>query len=211
MIDKYRNISIEEKANVWSHILGFGLFTILSIVLLLRSFGLNQAHIFVGFLIFSLMTLFSYFSSIRYHLAFEKRDKYNWRIVDHICIYLLIGGSYSAFILRFMYTDTGLLFLGLHWFIIVLGILKKVWFTGRFELLSIGSYLFLGWMVMFIYDDIIVDMSPISYRFLWIGAIYYTLGIVFYKWESLRFHHLIWHIFVIGGTLSHFISVINSM
>jgi len=209
-LDLYRSISAEEKANVWSHLIG--LIILIGLMPFLFSLTGNLSTMtIVGFVIFAVMVTFSYGSSVRYHLAHEVADKKNWRRVDHICIYLLIGGSYTAFILRFVDTSEGFMFLGLHWLIIVLGILKKIWFTGRYEFISVASYLFLGWMVVFIYNDITASMSEASYRYLWMGGASYTIGVLFYVWNSLKFNHFIWHLFVFGGTLCHFISLFLSI
>ena len=207
LLDNYRKISSEEKANVVSHAISL-LVLLVGISLLMIKVG-TQLHTsaIIGFGVFSLMTIFSYFASVRYHLAYETHDKYQWRRIDHICIYLLIGGSYTGYILRFMDTPEGHWFLGLHWLIILLGILKKVWFTGRFEIVSVLSYLFLGWMVVFIYDDIISEMNAITYNLLWIGGLSYSVGVIFYIWNTLPYNHFVWHLFVFGGTFCHFLSL----
>ncbi len=207
LLDNYRKISSEEKANVVSH--AISLLVLLVGISLLMIKGGTQLHTsaIIGFGVFSLMTIFSYFASVRYHLAYETHDKYQWRRIDHICIYLLIGGSYTGYILRFMDTPEGHWFLGLHWLIILLGILKKVWFTGRFEIVSVLSYLFLGWMVVFIYDDIISEMNAITYNLLWIGGLSYSVGVIFYIWNTLPYNHFVWHLFVFAGTFCHFLSL----
>jgi len=211
LLDNYSKISTEEKANVISHAVALLIFLICIPVLITESLGSLSTSSTIGFLIFSLMTIFGYFASVRYHIAYERKDKYNWRRIDHICIYLLIGGSYTSYILRFMDTSEGHIFLGLHWLIIILGILKKIWFTGRYEIFSVLSYLFLGWMVVFIYDDITVDMNAITYNLLWAGGLSYSVGVIFYIWNRLPYNHFIWHVFVFGGTFCHFLSLWASM
>lgn len=207
LLDNYLKVSREEKANVISHALALLVFVIAIPFLLMKGYYFESLATLLGFSIFSLMVVFGYFSSVRYHLAWETKDKYQWRRIDHICIYLLIGGSYAGFILRFMNTNEGYWFLALHWLIIVLGILKKVWFTGKYEIISVLSYLFLGWMVIFIFDDITKDMNPITFKFLWIGGLSYSVGVIFYIWNKLPYNHFIWHLFVFGGTLCHFLSL----
>ena len=113
--------------------------------------------------------------------------------------------------MMFMNTPKGHLFLGLHWLIIALGILKKIWFTGRYEIISVLSYLFLGWMVVFIYDDIVGQMSDLSYNLLWVGGLSYSVGVIFYIWDSLPYNHFIWHLFVFGGTFCHFMGLWMSL
>ena len=211
LLDKYNNISSEEKANVISHAIALLIFLACLPVLMFKTVGQLNIAPAIGFGVFSVMTIFCYFSSVRYHLAHETADKYWWRRVDHICIYLLIGGSYTGYILRFMDTPEGHMFLGLHWLIIVLGIFKKIWFTGRYEIVSVLSYLFLGWMLVFIYDDIIPEMNDLTYNLLWIGGLFYSGGVVFYIWNKLPYNHFIWHLFVFGGTFCHFISLWASL
>lgn len=207
VLDNYRKISREEKANVYSHALALLVFIFGIPFLIVKASNFLELASLIGFSIFSVMIFFGYFSSVRYHLAVETQDKYQWRRIDHICIYLLIGGSYTGYILRFMNTTEGYWFLALHWVIIALGILKKIWFTGRFEIVSVLSYLFLGWMVVFIYDDITAGMNPITYNLLWIGGLSYSVGVIFYVWNKLPYNHFIWHLFVFGGTFCHFLSM----
>lgn len=207
LLNNYKHLSDEEQANVLSHLVPLLLVILLAPFFISGTAGHLEYHSIIGYTTFIIFTIFTFFSSVRYHISIELQDKIKWRRVDHICIYLMIGSSYTAYILRFMYTDEGLMFLGLHWFIILLGILKKIWFTGRFEFISVASYLFLGWMVLFIYDDITAHMNIITYQFLWLGAASYTFGVIFYVWEKLKYHHLIWHIFVALGTACHLYSL----
>ena len=206
LLDNYFKISTDEKANVISHAIALLIFLVGLPVLMSRAIDSLSTSSVIGFGVFSVMTIFGYFASVRYHLAHETNDKYQWRRIDHICIYLLIGGSYTGYILRFMDTPEGHMFLGLHWLIIILGILKKIWFTGRYELLSVLSYLFLGWMVVFIYEDITAEMTEMTYTLLWGGGLFYSVGVIFYVWDKLPFNHFIWHLFVFGGTFCHFLS-----
>lgn len=207
LVDNYVKISTEEKANVISHAIALLIFLVCLPILVYGAIGHLGTSSIIGFGVFSLMTIFGYFASVRYHLAYEVTDKYQWRRIDHICIYLLIGGSYTGYILRFMDTPEGHMFLGLHWVIIILGILKKIWFTGRYELVSVLSYLFLGWMVVFIYDDITAQMNEMTYTLLWSGGLFYSVGVLFYIWNKLPYNHFIWHLFVFGGTFCHFLGL----
>lgn len=207
LLDNYIKISSEEKANVVSHVIALLILLGCIPILLFKAISLGSTSSIVGIGVFSLMILFCYSSSVRYHLANDSSDKYQWRKIDHICIYLLIGGSYTGYIMRFMDTPEGHMFLGLHWLIIIFGILKKIWFTGRFEIISVLSYLFLGWMVVFIYDDIVPQMNDVTYSLFWIGGLIYSFGVIFYTWNKLPYNHFIWHIFVFGGTFCHVLSL----
>lgn len=207
ILDNYNKISSEEKANVLSHAIALLIFLLGIPLLLFRAITHLEVASAFGFGVFSVMIFFGYFASVRYHLAFDATDKYQWRRIDHICIYLLIGGSYAGYILRFMNTPEGHMFLALHWLIIVFGILKKIWFTGKYEIISVLSYLFLGWMLVFIYDDIVPQMNATTYNLLWAGGICYSVGVIFYVWNKLEYNHFIWHLFVFGGTFCHFMSL----
>jgi len=211
LLDDYHKISREEKANVISHAIALVFFVVGIPLLLIKANTTLPSASILGFIIFSIMVIFGYFSSVRYHLAYQDVDKFNWRRIDHICIYLLIGGSYAGYILRFMNTNEGYIFLALHWVIIFFGILKKIWFTGRYEFVSVLSYLFLGWMVVFIYDDITAGMNELTNNLLWLGGVSYSVGVVFYIWNKLPYNHFIWHLFVFGGTLCHFLSFWSSI
>lgn len=211
LIDNYKSISTEEKANVISHAVALVIFLFCIPLLIYGAINTQNLSTTLGVIIFFVMTIVGYFSSVRYHIAVEPIDKYHWRRIDHICIYLLIGGSYTAYILRFMDTSEGYLFLGLHWLIIVFGILKKVWFTGKYEFISVLSYLFLGWMVVFIYDDITAHMNDMTNTLLWSGGLFYSVGIIFYIWDRLPYNHFFWHLFVFGGTFCHFLSLWYSL
>lgn len=201
-------ISDQEKANVVTHQLALIILcSVMAFILFSVAIHWTFASL-VGFLIFCVMIVFCYSSSIQYHLQSDPTSKKYWRRIDHICIYLLIGGSYTAFLMKYMYHPYGMQFLAIHWLIIILGILKKIWFTGRFELISVASYLLLGWMVMWIYDDITAVMSERALQYLILGGVCYSVGVIFYAWERYKYHHAIWHIFVFGGTLSHCISLI---
>jgi hemolysin III len=148
-----------------------------------------------------------FLSSTIYHITNKDILKNRWRIVDHISIFLLIGSSYTAFILLYYPTSFGLKFLAAHWVIIVFGIIFKLIFKTRFEIVSLALYLCLGWMVVFIYQDITANMTTIVENWLLAGSAFYTIGVLFYIQTKLAWNHAIWHIFVIFGCASHYLAL----
>lgn len=203
----YQKLPLDEKANVLTHGAGLILALLFSPVLLFSQAFSPQ---FWGLCVFILGMTFMFFSSTFYHLSNIEVLKNAWRIVDHISIFLLIGGTYTPFILYYYYTPDGLKFLLLHWIIIASGILFKLIFKTRFEIVSLALYLVLGWMVVFIYDDISKNMSDIVKYWLIGGGLSYTIGVYFYVRTSIQWNHAIWHIFVLFGCAGHYIALLYS-
>lgn len=145
--------------------------------------------------------------STAYHTMQNPDVKYLLRKLDHIAIYLLIGGSYTAYILNFYNTTEGIKFLMVHWAVIAVGVIFKLFYTGRFEILSTLLYLFLGWMVVFIYKQIQLAMPEDILNLVIIGGLFYTVGVIFYVVEKIPYNHAIWHVFVLLGAFSHFLGL----
>jgi hemolysin III len=203
----YQNLTLDEKINVITHGFGLILALILSPILL---FSEAVSDRFLGLCIFVFGMVFMFFSSTFYHLANKEIRKNKWRLIDHISIFFLIGGTYTPFILFYYNTPEGLRFLMLHWIIIAFGVCFKLIFKTRFEIVSLVLYLVLGWMVVFIYDEISINMSPWVKFWLFMGGISYTVGVYFYVRTKIQWNHAIWHIFVILGCIGHYIALINS-
>jgi hemolysin III len=205
--NKYSNLPIDEKANVISHGLGLGFALLFSPFLI---FSEPHSLQFIGLCIFCFGMCFMFFSSTMYHLANIDHLKNLWNIVDHISIFILIGCTYTPFILYYYNDENGFNFLGLHWTIIISGILFKLIFKTKYEIFSLLLYLILGWMVLFIIKPITENMSPIVQFWLFAGGISYSIGVYFFVKTKLIWHHAIWHIFVILGCAAHFIALLYS-
>lgn len=201
----------EELANSITHGLGLVL-GIIGIPILL-SVAVQQGislHLW-GVSIFGFSMLMLYLSSTLYHSIQDPVVKPVLRILDHIGIYFLIAGTYTPFIFFFMKDSTGYLFLILLWSCAFLGSILKIFFTGRFNLLSTLIYLLMGWTIVFIARPIFSMMSAEAILWVAIGGAFYTLGIAFYLWHKLKYHHAIWHLFVLGGTASHYTAILFSL
>jgi hemolysin III len=207
ILSLYSNLSLDEKANVLTHSVGF-------ILALIGTFIIGTKELtpltFLGIYTFSFGMLFMFFCSSLYHLANKDIRKNRWRILDHISIFILIGSTYTPFILFYLHTPFGLRFLTIHWLIIFFGIIFKLIFKTRYEIVSLALYLILGWMVLFIYNDITANMTSSVLFWLLAGGISYTIGVYFYVKTHLAWHHAIWHIFVILGCMSHWIALFLS-
>ncbi|MBK9254422.1 MAG: hemolysin III family protein [Saprospiraceae bacterium] len=198
----------EEKANTITHAAGL-LLMVLSAPLLINKMIEGGAWLITGGLSFCFGALFVFLSSTFYHLSIHESKKKLWRTIDHIAIFFLIGGTYTPFILKYYPTSDGMKFLALHWILILTGIIFKVFYTGKLEIVSTLMYVFLGWMVVFIYQPITSNMNDNVFMWLMIGGISYTIGVIFYIWEKLPYNHSIWHLFVLGGCFGHYAALYN--
>ena len=149
----------------------------------------------------------TYFSSAVYHLTSPGRNKDVWRILDHISIFFLIGGTYTPVIMLYIQSPYSTIFLSTMWSIILIGAILKFWWTGKYDNLSTGLYVFLGWMVLFVIWPLWKN-APLEVLW-WIlaGGISYSLGIYFYKNSNTYYYHVIWHLLVLGGTICHVVAI----
>ncbi len=202
---------LEENVNAITHGLGILLSLIAIPFLIVKSTESEDFVMVWGVSIFSFGMLAVYLSSTVYHSLREPKLKRVANIVDHISIFFLIGGTYTPLILHYIPRETAAIFLTAQWLIILGGIIMKLFFTGRYEWLSVALYISLGWMLVFVIKPLIHTMP--SHIFLWIigGGICYTFGVIFYIREHKKHAHNIWHLFVLAGTVMHFIAVYKSL
>ncbi len=203
----FAQLPIEEKWNVATH--GFGLvLSLIGIPMLLwiGNYLHNWSNELIGVSIFSLGLLMVYTSSTGYHYV-TGSVKHKWRIFDHISIYILIGGTYAAYVLKYLDLSMGLQFLTVQWSIIFACIIFKVFYTGKFDLLSTLLYVVLGMMVIVIAKPLKESVPYEVVIWLVAGGLSYLVGVGFYLMEKYRFTHPIWHLFVLAGSTCHFIGL----
>jgi hemolysin III len=197
-----KQTAVEESWNVITHGLGFLIFIGFSIFLFCNvdqaTDGLLPAISF-----YCTTQLFLYASSTAYHKAKEGSLKYKLRKLDHISIYGSIAGTYTPVCLITLRDSSGLYILAAVWGIALLGTIWKLFFTGKFEAFSSLLYLAMGWLIVFDLENLINAFTQLQMNFLIAGGIFFTAGILFYSWNKLYFNHVIWHLFVLGGSLSH--------
>lgn len=195
----------EEIANMLSHAAGAVFFLIATPLLLSRTHG--NDWLFLGSLIFSISLLMVYISSTTYHSVYKLYLKRKLRVFDHVSIYFLIAGSFTPFILDKIQTTLGWSLLGVIWLMVLIGGVFKYFFTHRFNVISTLAYVGMGGMALFIITPLRENLNDQSLLWLAAGGISYLLGVPFYLWKTLKFNHLIWHLFVLGGSFSHFLAV----
>ena len=197
----------EEIANFVSHTAGAGLAILGFIMLIIRASWYNNVSALISYIIFSLGLMVLYTMSSIYHGLKPSTAKNVFEILDHSSIYFLIAASYTPFLVLGLKSNMGIALLVIQWIICALGITFKAFFTGKFKGISTIVYLIMGWMIVFSWNELIAKISPISLGFLIAGGILYSLGTIFYMWKVCKFNHMIWHIFVILGSISHYIAV----
>ncbi len=204
---------IEEIANSITH--GLGLLFVIAAVVYLFLINIKTLEFWrvIGISIFGATTILTYLISTLYHGLYFTKFKAIFKRLDQSSIYLLIAGTYTAFILIYLKTQMGLTILLTVWVLSILGISYKVLYIFRKKTtpergkLQIIVYLMLGWLSIFLVIPMINNMPVLSILFLVLGGVFYTLGTIFIVWKSLKFNHTIWHLFVILGTICHFLAL----
>ena len=197
----------EEIANFVSHTAAAGLALLGFIILLIRASWHNNVSALISYIIFSLGLMVLYTMSSIYHGLKPSKAKNVFEILDHSSIYFLIAASYTPFLVLGLKSKMGITLLIIQWVICALGITFKAFFTGKFKGISTIVYLIMGWMIVFSWNELISKVSPISIIFLVTGGILYSLGTIFYMWKVCKFNHMIWHIFVVLGSIAHYIAI----
>ena len=197
----------EEIANFVSHTVGAGLSIIAFILLTIRASWTRDVPTILSFMIFGFGLIVLYTMSAIYHGLRPGTAKRIFEIFDHSAIYILIAATYTPFLVLVVKSKTGIIILWIQWAVCILGILFKSFFTGKLKMFSTLLYLFMGWMIVFAFNELKQNINPVSFVYLVAGGILYSLGTIFYTWKICKFNHMIWHIFVILGSLAHFFAV----
>jgi hemolysin III len=197
----------EELANAWTHGVGLVAGIIAIPYLLNQAFSSKKEWVVLGALTFSLGVLMVYGFSTAYHATVIPEKKSKLQIMDHVSIYFLIAGSYTPMILSILKKETAIFFLGIIWGSVLIGTFFKLFFTGKFKTLSVIIYLTMGWLAVFFIQDLIEKISWETLTWISLGGLSYTIGVYFYVKSERLFFHSIWHLFVLGGTVSHFVAV----
>jgi len=167
----------------------------------------TAVHVVSGAIYGSTLILL-YASSTFYHAFPPGRTKQVFRVLDHSAIFLLIAGTYTPFTLVTLGGAWGWSLFGVVWGLAVAGIVLEAVFPGRLRVLQVILYLAMGWVGVVAGRPLIEALEPQGLALLVAGGLFYTVGVVFYVWRSLRFHHAIWHVFVLGGSTCHFFAVL---
>ncbi|RNC88497.1 MAG: hemolysin III family protein [Allomuricauda sp.] len=199
------NPLLEEKWNALTHAMGLIMGSIGLYVLVKQA---NDQQL-LPILIYGLSVILLFAASTLYHTVTDPIKKKKLRIFDHVSIYYLIAGTYTPVCLLVLSHAKGWLLLYLVWGIALFGTLLKLFFTGRFEIFSLLLYALMGWLIVIDLSNLLESMSQTGLLYLSLGGAFYTIGILFYAVKKIPYNHLIWHVFVLGGALSHWLMVLS--
>jgi len=197
----------EEKFNVISHAIGLVLSIAALVLLVVYSSIYGSAWHIVSFSIYGASLIVLYSASTFYHYVQSPKLRHRLNIFDHSAIYVLIAGTYTPFTLVVLNGWVGWTIFGVSWGLAIVGIILKLFFTGKYDKISTFTYVLMGWVVIFAIKPLVHNLSFEGLMWLLAGGIFYTVGAVLYSIKNLKFNHAIFHIFVLLGSFAHFVAV----
>lgn len=201
-------IDKEEVTNAVTHGVGIGLAIAGLAVLVVLAATFGDVWYVVSFSIYGATSILLYLASTLYHSVPQGKAKNILKIFDHSAIFLLIAGSYTPLTLTVLRGKLGWTLFGIVWFIALAGILIKIFCLKKFKMFSTLLYILMGWLVIIAIKPLFAVLSTPSIVFLVVGGVLYTIGTIFYGWRKLKFNHAIWHMFVLGGSVCHFFTML---
>lgn len=197
----------EEKMNVISHAVGLVLSVAALVLLVVYSSIYGNAWHIVSFSIYGVSLIVLYSASTFYHYVQTPKLRRKLNIFDHSAIYVLIAGTYTPFTLVVLKGWVGWTIFGVSWGLALIGIILKLFFTGKYDKISTIAYVLMGWLIIFAIKPLIDTMPLKGLIWLLLGGVFYTVGAVLYSIKKIKYNHAIFHIFVLLGSFSHFMAV----
>jgi len=198
---------IEEKINIISHAIGFILSIVALVLLVTHATQHGDVWHIVSFSIFGASLIILYAASTFYHSAKKSELRNRLNIIDHASIYVLIAGTYTPFTLVTLKGAIGWVIFGISWGLALTGIILKLFFTGKYNLMSTIMYVLMGWVIVFAIKPLSNNLPLAGLLWLVAGGISYTIGAILYGIKKIKFNHAIFHLFVLMGSFCHFMSV----
>ena len=200
----YKN---EEFWNGLTHFTGV-ILTVIGIPLLFYFDNKLTSLSTLSIILFSFGLLLVYSSSSVYHFVLNPKLKKKFQILDHISIYYLILGSYAPVCLITLYEYSGINIFITVLILSIIGTMIKLFFTGRFQIFSLLLYLAMGWLIVIDINFLFELLNIEAKLLLIIGGLSYTLGTIFYSLDKIKYFHSIWHLFVLAGSVSHYLMIL---
>lgn len=197
----------EEFLNILTHGLGLVLAGIALPFLIVKAFEFSGFWKPFSLITYGISLIVLYAASTFYHASKEVTQRRKLNILDHAAIYILIAGTYTPFTIIVLPGTTGKILFATTWIFATTGVILKLFFTGKYDKLSTIMYVLMGWQIIFAIRPLIENFSTAGLQWLIAGGISYTVGAIFYSIKKLPYNHAIFHVFVLFGSISHFISV----
>jgi len=197
----------EEFWNTLTHFVGL-IFSLIGLpVLLYSDQGLTELSV-LSILFFEFGLICVYSASTLYHYTSNVELKKKFRVFDHVSIFYLIAGSYAPVCLITLYNGSGKTIFITILVIALIGTIFKVFFTGKFDKLFLMLYLAMGWLIVLDFNGILNALDYNGIALLVTSGLFYSLGTLFYSLQKMKYSHAIWHLFVLGGSASHYFLVL---
>lgn len=204
---KYKYIE-SEIANSATHGIGI-LLGLIGLPILIYYASLKENPVYLwSVLIYGASFLMVFTTSTLFHAFWHTKHKPIFVVLDHIAIYCLIAGTYTPFLMIYLLDGLGKWILYGLWVVVLIGTIYKIFFVGKFNFISTMVYIAMGWSVVLVFNQFITLVPMPAIIWICIGGAFYTLGAVVYLFERVPYNHLAWHFFVLGGAVSHFISIL---
>jgi len=197
----------EEIANAITHGVGALLSVIAFVVMLFKAYSLGKIPHILSSYVFGISLILLYTASTIFHAVKKGPTKLLFNVIDHSAIYVLIAGTYTPFLLVLFKGWDGWAMLATVWSLALIGIIYKLFFFKRFRTFSTIFYLAMGWLILIRFNVFIHFVPPEALNWLLFGGILYSVGVVFYLLDKVKFSHTVWHFFVLGGSACHFFAV----
>lgn len=198
---------IEELFNSITHGIGVGLSAVGLIWMIVIAVKSGDVKRVVSFSVYGASLFLLYLASTLYHGVRSVRAKHMLRICDHASIYLLIAGTYTPFCVISMPHFWGYLLMAILWPLAISGIVFKIFWVDRYNIVSTFIYLLMGWIALIAIKPFFQSLSPSACLLVALGGFMYTFGVIFYIVERIPFNHVIWHLFVLSGSMCHFLAI----
>jgi len=197
----------EERVNVISHGIGLLLSIIALFFLIYKSVKYGSDYHIFSAVVFGISLILLYTASTLYHNSTKEKLRKRLNVFDHASIFILIAGSYTPFLLISLRGTLGWRFFIFIWIVAFIGVVLKLFFFGKYSILSTIMYVLMGWVIVFVIKTLINSMGVNGVYWLFAGGILYTIGAIIYSINKIKMNHAIFHIFVLLGSISHFISI----
>jgi len=208
MADTHTYTRREEVANAITHGIGVGLSIAALVLLIVFAAIKGTAFHVVSFTIYGTTMLLLYTASTLVHSFQEGKAKRVFEVLDHSCIYVFIAGTYTPILLHIVQGTLGWTLFGIVWGISIIGVVFKSFFVSKYLFTSTLIYILMGWIIVFAWKPLVEGLAIEGVWLLVIGGLLYTVGTIFYVWRSFPYHHAVWHLFVLGGSIFHFFAIL---
>ncbi len=198
----------EEIANSITPFIGLCLSIVGLIVLVFSAAQSGNNWRITSLYIYGISLVVLYGASFLYHSVRSSRKKHIAKMFDHFAIYLLIAGTYTPFTLISLRTAGGKNLFIYIWCIAAAGIILKIFFLNKSKILSTILYLIMSWLIIIFINPLMKSVPANGILLLIVGGVFYSLGTIFYLGKKIPFHHAIWHLFVLGGSIAHYFAIL---